>query len=127
MIRLLVLFVALFGFMVVEARRAAANERTQRARGGIEPKHDVYPAMQVAYPGIFFAMIAEGLFRPEPSRVVLAAGVVVFVLGKLLKWWAITALGSVLDVPGRRGARFDARRRGAVPLPSPSELRRRVW
>lgn len=105
MIRLLLLVVVVFGFMLVEARRAASNERAQRALGGIEPKHDVYPAMQVAYPGIFLAMIGEGLFHPEPSRLVLAAGVVVFVLGKLLKWWAITALGQfwtfrVIVVPG---------------------------
>ncbi len=105
MTRLLVLAVVVFGFMLVEARRAASNERAQRARGGIEPKHDVYPAMQVAYPGIFLAMIGEGLFRPEPSRVVLIAGIVVFVLGKLLKWWAITTLGQywtfrVIVVPG---------------------------
>ena len=73
MTRLLVLAVVVFGFMLVEARRAASNERAQRARGGIEPKHDVYPAMQVAYPGIFLAMIGEGLFRPEPSTLVLAA------------------------------------------------------
>jgi methyltransferase len=105
MIRLLVLAVVVFGFMLVEARRAALNERAQRARGGIEPKHDVYPAMQVAYPGIFLAMIGEGLFRPEPSWIVLVAGIVVFILGKLLKWWAITTLGQywtfrVIVVPG---------------------------
>ena len=86
MIRLALLVVVVFGFMLVEARRAASNERAQRARGGIEPKYDVYPAMQVAYPGIFLAMIGEGLFHPEPSRVVLVTGVVVFILGKLLKW-----------------------------------------
>ena len=54
--------------MLVEARRAAANERAQRARGGIEPKHDVYPFMQIAYPGVFLAMIGEGLFRPLHHR-----------------------------------------------------------
>lgn len=105
MIRLALLVVVVFGFMLVEARRAASNERAQRARGGIEPKYDVYPAMQVAYPGIFLAMIGEGLFHPEPSRVVLVTGVVVFILGKLLKWWAITSLGQcwtfrVIVVPG---------------------------
>ena len=30
-------FVVVFGFMLVEVRRAAANERAQRARGGVEP------------------------------------------------------------------------------------------
>ena len=85
MIRLLLLFVVVFGFMLVEARRAASNERAQRARGGIEPKHDVYPAMQVAYPGIFLAIIGEGLFHPEPPAALLAAGIAVFAAGKLLK------------------------------------------
>ena len=28
--------------MLVEARRAARNERAQRARGGVEPPGDVY-------------------------------------------------------------------------------------
>jgi isoprenylcysteine carboxyl methyltransferase (ICMT) family protein YpbQ len=53
----------IFAFMAIEARRAALNERTQRAAGGIEPPGDVYPLMQVAYPGAFVAMIAEGAWR----------------------------------------------------------------
>ena len=53
--------------MLAEARRAAANERVQRARGGIEPAGDVYKMMQVAYPGAFLAMIAEGVLRGGPS------------------------------------------------------------
>ena len=105
MIRLAVLFVIVFGAMLVEARRASSNEREQRARGGIEPRHDVYAFMQVAYPGVFLAMIAEGLFREPPAASVLAAGIAVFVLGKLLKWWAIVTLGQcwtfrVIVVPG---------------------------
>ena len=54
--------------MLVEARRAAANERAQRARGGIEPAGDVYKMMQVAYPGAFLAMIAEGACGADPRR-----------------------------------------------------------
>lgn len=105
MIRLVTLFVVVFGFMLVEARRASENERAQRARGGIEARHDVYPAMQVAYPGVFVAMLCEGLFRPEPSPLLLALGVAVFTAGKALKWWAISALGPcwtfrVIVVPG---------------------------
>ena len=49
-----------FGSMLLEARRAARNERAQRARGGIEPPGDVYQVMQVVYPGAFLAMLAEG-------------------------------------------------------------------
>lgn len=105
MLRLALLFVVVFGFMLVEAGRAASNERRQRARGGIEPTHDVYPAMQVAYPGVFLAMLGEGLFRPAPAPAVLAAGIAVFVAGKALKWWAISTLGDfwtfrVIVVPG---------------------------
>jgi methyltransferase len=105
MTRLAVLFVIVFGAMLVEARRAASNEREQRARGGLEPRHDVYAFMQVAYPGVFVAMIAEGLFREPPAGSVLAAGIAVFGLGKLLKWWAIVTLGPcwtfrVIVVPG---------------------------
>jgi len=48
MLRLLALLLVVFGTMLIEARRAAANERVQRARGGIEPRHDVYAFMQVA-------------------------------------------------------------------------------
>src|SRR5207244_13535851 len=57
------LFAVAFGFMLVEARRAAANERAQRARGGVEPSGDVYGLMQVAYPASFLLMLAEGVWR----------------------------------------------------------------
>ena len=93
MLRLLVLLLVVFGTMLIEARRAAANERVQRARGGIEPRHDVYAFMQVAYPGVFLAMIGEGLFHPAPAPSILAIGAAVLLGGKLLKWWAIAALG----------------------------------
>ena len=84
---------------------AAANERAQFARGGVEPRYDIYPFMQVAYPGVFLAMIGEGLIRPAPPTAVLVLGIVVFAAGKLLKWWAILTLGPfwtfrVIAVPG---------------------------
>ena len=43
------LAVVIFGSMLAEARRAERNERTQRARGGIEPPADsaVFAAMRV--------------------------------------------------------------------------------
>jgi len=105
MARLLIVLVSVFAFMLVEAGRASRNERAQRSRGGIEPKRDVYAFMQVAYPGVFLAMLAEGLLRPAPSSGVLAAGALVFMAGKLLKWWAIVTLGPcwtfrVIVVPG---------------------------
>jgi len=93
LIRLALLALVVFGTMIVEAVRARRNERLQRARGGVEPRHDVYPLMQVAYPGVFLAMLWEGLLRPTPPTVVVAVGLAVLVAGKLLKWWAILTLG----------------------------------
>jgi methyltransferase len=93
--------------MAIEARRAALNERTQRAAGGIEPPGDVYPLMRLAYPGAFVAMIAEGALRGSAPAMVTALGVAVFAAAKALKWWAILTLGRawtfrVIVVPGGR-------------------------
>ena len=98
--------VAIFLPMLLEARRAARNERTQRARGGLEPAGDVYRLMRLAYPGGFAAMLVELALRGRPPAVeLLAAGAVVFALAKTLKWWAIATLGPawtfrVIAVPG---------------------------
>jgi methyltransferase len=94
-----------FAIMLTEARRAARNERMQRARGGLEPGDDVYRAMRLAYPAAFLVMIAEGAARGGPPRLMLTAGVILFVTSKALKWWAIVALGGawtfrVIVVPG---------------------------
>src|SRR5262250_2549723 len=91
---LVLIAVVIFGSMLVEARRAARNERAQRARGGVEPRGDVYPVMRVAYPAAFLVMLAEGAWRGGASPFYLAAGAAVFVLAKALKWWAILSLGS---------------------------------
>lgn len=96
-----------FGAMLVEAVRASANERAQRALGGTEPPGDVYPLMRVAYPGAFLAMFAEGLLRASPPFAVAVAGATLFVAAKGLKWWAILSLGRfwtfrVIVVPGAR-------------------------
>jgi methyltransferase len=96
-----------FGLMIVEALRAARNERAQRAVGGVEPPGDVYRWMQVAYPASFAAMFLEGFLRPAPPTSVLLAGIAIFALGKALKWWAILTLGRfwtfrVIVVPGTR-------------------------
>ena len=104
---LILIFVAVFGSMVVEARRAAVNERAQRARGGLEPPGDVYGLMQIAYPVSFLAMMAEGAWRGGAPSPFLAAGAVVFAAAKALKWWAILSLGRfwtfrVIVVPGAR-------------------------
>jgi methyltransferase len=93
-----------FAPMLVEARRSSRNERFQRARGGVEPSGDVYALMRVAYPAAFVAMLAEGLGRPAPPAWT-AAGLVLFLAAKALKWWAIVTLGPawtfrVITVPG---------------------------
>ena len=77
--------------MLVEAWIAARNERVQRARGGLEPPGDVYRVMRVAYPAAFAAMIAESAW--VGSHALVLAGLIVFVAGKALKWWAIITLG----------------------------------
>jgi methyltransferase len=90
--------------MLLEARRAAANERAQLARGGVEAAGDVYHAMSVAYPLAFLVMVAEGAVRGGPTRGFLLIGIVLFLGAKTLKWSAILALGrswtfSVITVP----------------------------
>jgi methyltransferase len=93
-------------FMIIEARRAATNERVQRSRGGVEPAHDVYALMQIAYPGIFVAMLVEGALRGMTAAGGwFIAGLAVFAAAKFLKWWAIATLGPfwtfrVIVVPG---------------------------
>jgi methyltransferase len=96
---------AVFGFMLVEARRASHNERAQRARGGVEPQGDPYAIMRVAYPGAFLAMIIEGILRGSLAPATVIAGSVLFILAKALKWWAMLSLGPswtfrVIVVPG---------------------------
>jgi methyltransferase len=97
--------------MAVEAQRAARNESVQRACGGVEPPGDVYNVMRIGYPAVFLAMIAEGVWRlahavsPLGNARVAAAGLVLFILAKSLKWWAILSLGRswtfrVIVVPG---------------------------
>ena len=93
--------------MLVEAARAARNERAQRARGGVEPRDDVYPIMRIVYPAAFLVMLGEGAIDGMPSAGIVGAGIAIFSLGKLLKWSAILALGPswtfrVVIVPGDR-------------------------
>lgn len=103
----LIAIALVFAPMLIEARRAARNERAQRAIGGLEPAGDVYSIMRIAYPAAFLAMIAEGVARGGPQTAWAAAGVGVFALAKTLKWWAILSLGRfwtfrVIVVPGAR-------------------------
>jgi len=105
-VQALAIAVVVFAAMIVEARRAARNERAQRRQGGVEPAGDVYKWMRLLYPAAFAAMIAEGVWRGAPPGGVAAGGAIVFAGAKLLKWWAIVTLGPfwtfrVIVVPGR--------------------------
>ena len=91
--------------MLIEARRAAANERLQRARGGVEPPDDVFEMMRAAYPGAFLLMMVDGAMGRTPEPAAVAAGAALFAASKALKWWAILTLGPawtfrVIVVPG---------------------------
>ncbi|HZP47133.1 MAG TPA: isoprenylcysteine carboxylmethyltransferase family protein [Vicinamibacterales bacterium] len=90
---LTLLALTIYAPMLLEAIRAARNERAQFARGAIEPADDVYRQMQVMYPGAFAAMLLELAWRGRPSDEVIAAGAAVFAFAKALKWWAILTLG----------------------------------
>ncbi len=91
--RMLFLFAIVYLPMLIEARRAASNERAQRGRGGVEPPHDVYTMMRVAYPAAFLLMIVDGTLGGRPASPTIAAGFALFVAAKALKWWAIRTLG----------------------------------
>jgi methyltransferase len=91
--------------MLAESLVSRSHERTLREQGAVEPPGDVYATMRWAYPGAFLAMAAEGvLVGPPPARIAVI-GVLVMVVAKALKWWAMTSLGvrwtfRVLIVPG---------------------------
>ena len=103
MMQILVVIIVLA--MIGEALVSARHDRALRARGAVEPAGDVFKIMQLAYPASFAAMIAEGIARDAGAGPLLAAGVVVFVVAKGLKYWAIASLGErwtfrVLVPPG---------------------------
>jgi methyltransferase len=79
--------------MLIEARRAAANELTKLQRGGVEARGDVYPVMRLAYPAVFASMIAEQIARSGSLGAVVWVGLGLFAAAKALKWWAILTLG----------------------------------
>ncbi|HEY8549475.1 MAG TPA: isoprenylcysteine carboxylmethyltransferase family protein [Vicinamibacterales bacterium] len=104
---LALLLVVIVPWLLAEAVRSRRHETALRARGAVEPPDDVYRWMQVVYPGMFVAMTVEGMLGGPGPLPLVAAGVGVFMAGKLLKWWAILTLGPlwsfrVLVVPGER-------------------------
>jgi len=84
---------AAFVPMVLEAIVAASHDRALRAQGAVEPADDVYGVMRFAYPVSFVAMMGEGFIRGGPPSLILWIGIIVFVLAKGLKYWAIGTLG----------------------------------
>jgi methyltransferase len=90
---------------VTERPLSLANERRLRRAGAIEPPGDPYRLMRIAYPLAFVLMGVEGALHASLARQLVVWGLVVFGLGKALKFWAIRSLGSrwsfrVLVMPG---------------------------
>jgi methyltransferase len=83
----------IFLLMAIEAVVAARHDRALRALGAVEPAGDVYRAMQVAYPGAFLAMLAEGAWRGAGPDTLWIIGVGLFAAAKAIKYWAIASLG----------------------------------
>jgi methyltransferase len=92
-------------FMLVELMVSTRHEEVLRARGAVEPPDPVYPTMRWAYPAVFVAMAMEGIVFGGAPRTIAAAGIGLFAAAKILKIWAIAALGErwtykVLVLPG---------------------------
>jgi len=79
--------------MLGELILSRSNETTLRRRGAIEPAGDVYRALAWAYPMMFVTMAIESGVAGPPSRAMTVAGVVVFLVAKAFKFWAISTLG----------------------------------
>ena len=105
-VSLLIIFLPMLGETALSAR----HDRALRASGAIEPRGDVIAMMQLAYPGSFAAMLAEGWWRGVRMDALVVAGALLFLAAKGLKYWAITALGPrwtfrVLVPPGSTSTR----------------------
>jgi methyltransferase len=97
--------VAVLVLLLGETVLSYMNERALRVRGAIEPAGDVYGAMSVAYPLALFAPFVAVMRSGPATLPVWAAGVIIFIVAKALKFWAIRALGPrwtfrVLVLPG---------------------------
>jgi methyltransferase len=90
------------GLMLAETRVSRRHEAALRARGASTPPGDVYGLLAVLYPMSFLLMGLEGAWRaasaasaragpPGPSW--FAAGLLLFVASKALKYWAVRELG----------------------------------
>jgi methyltransferase len=101
--------------MVVETWVATQHEARMLASGGRIPPGDVFSLMSITYPLAFALMGWEGTDRLEstargsdawgPGAAWFLAGLAVFVAAKVLKYWAIRALGErwtyrIIVLPG---------------------------
>lgn len=103
----LVIFVTatIIGLMLAENRLSRRNEAWLLSQGAQRPDGDVFRALAILYPAAFLVMGAEGAWRagdaagraaqvaasPAPSW--FLSGLLLFVAGKALKYWAIRSLG----------------------------------
>jgi len=98
------------GLMLAENRLSRANQTALAARGAITPDGDVWPWMAALYPLSFLLMGVEGIWRattaPVPEAASwFAAGLLLFVAAKVVKYWAIRTLADrwsfrVMILPG---------------------------
>lgn len=90
----IVALAAALGIMFGELILSRSNEQTLRARGAIEPAGDVYRALAWVYPMMFVAIAIEGVVGRRAPGVMAVAGVLVFLVAKTFKFWAISTLGA---------------------------------
>ena len=116
-------FGLVFAPMIVEAMIAGRHERALRACGAIEPEADVYKVVQLAYPGCFLVLLAEGALRGVRWDAVMAAGTAIFAAAKALNAQAIAspAAMDIFACSSRRDPGYTAR---TLSLDQPSQLRR---
>ena len=91
--------------MALEARLASANEARHFEAGARLVPDPSYPPMRVVYPAGFVLLCLEGWWRGATWDGWALAGLVVFALGKAIKYAAMAALGErwsfrVVVLPG---------------------------
>lgn len=112
---LYVVLAVITGLMLAETRVATQHESRLLSRGATIPVGDLFSLMSITYPLAFALMGWEGADRlsasgagaepwgPGPNW--FAAGVLLFIAGKALKYWAIGTLGErwtyrIMVLPG---------------------------
>jgi methyltransferase len=104
-IPLILFFAVILPFLIVETIRSGYNERELRKHGAIEPAGDPWGLIAVIYSGGFVAMALEGWVRGGATERVMTAGLLLFTLAKIVKFWAVRTLGPrwsfrILVLPG---------------------------